>query len=138
MKQSSGTQFQTWGKRYILLFGSVLALLGLSLLHGEAHPYSFLTLSNLPGMICRVIFAAYLAVSAAALVVKLAKWKDFSRTFWKKPAVVQACCIAFLLVAAALVLTLTDRGLLRLIYTVRVCSQMESNPKTFEEWTAEK
>ena len=82
-------------------------------------------------MICRVIFDLYLAVSAAALAVKLAKRKDFYRIFWKKPAVVQACCIAFVLVAAALVLTLTDRGLLRLIYTVRVCSQMESNPKTF-------
>ena len=131
MKQPSGGQLQTWGRRYILLAGSVLALLGLSLLHGEPCPYSFLTLSNLPGMICRIVFAAYLAVSAAALAVKLAKWKDYSRTFWKKPAAVRGCCIAFLLVAAALVLTLTDRGLLRLIYTVRLCAQMESNPKTF-------
>ena len=131
MKQPSGGQFQTWGRRYILLAGSALALLGLSLLHGEPCPYSFLTLSNLPGMICRIVFAAYLAVSAAALAVKLAKWKDYSRTFWKEPAAVRGCCIAFLLVAAALVLTLTDRGLLRLIYTVRLCAQMESNPKTF-------
>ena len=51
MKQPSGGNIRTWGSRYVFLCGSVLALLGLSLLHGEAHPYSFLTLTNLPGIV---------------------------------------------------------------------------------------
>ena len=131
MKQPSGGNFRTWGSRYVFLCGSVLALLGLSLLHGEAHPYSFLTLTNLPGIVCRVIFDAFLAVSAVALIFKLMHWKDYSRTFWKQPGVVKASCTAFLPVACGCVLTLIDRGLLRLIYTIRLCAQLESNPKTF-------
>ena len=131
MKQPSGGNIRTWGSRYVFLCGSVLALLGLSLLHGEAHPYSFLTLTNLPGIVCRIIFDAFLAVSAVALIFKLMHWKDYSRTFWKQPGVVKASCTAFLPVACGCVLTLIDRGLLRLIYTIRLCAQLESNPKTF-------
>ena len=131
MNQSSGGNIRTWGSRYIFLCGSLLALLGLSLLHSEAHPYSFLKLTNLPGMLCRILFAVFLAVSAAALCWKLLHWKDYSVTFWKKPAAVRAAGIAFWPVACACLLTLTDRGLLRLIYTIRLCSQMDSNPKTF-------
>ena len=131
MKQPSAGNIRSWGSRYIFLGGSLLALLGLSLLHSEEHPYSFLKLTTLPGILCRILFIAFLAVSAAALCWKLFRWKDYSQTFWKKPGTVRAAVIAFWPVACACVLALIDRGLLRLIYTIRLCSQMDSNPKTF-------
>ena len=131
MKQPSAGNIRSWGSRYIFLGGSLLALLGLSLLHSEEHPFSFLKLTNLPGILCRILFIAFLAVSAVALCWKLFRWKDYSQTFWKKPGTVRAAVIAFWPVACACVLALIDRGLLRLIYTIRLCSQMDSNPKTF-------
>ena len=43
MKHQSGGSFLTRDYRYVYLGGSLVALLGLSLLHSDAHSYSFLT-----------------------------------------------------------------------------------------------
>ena len=131
MKQQSGGSLLTRDFRYVYLGGSLVALLGLSLLYGEAHPLSFLTTANVPGMVCSVIFWAFLAFSAVALAVKLTHWKDYSGTVMKRPAVVRASRWASYPVAAACILVLIDRVLLRFVYTVQMCAGLEKNPQSF-------
>ena len=131
MKQQSGGSLLTRDFRYVYLGGSLVALLGLSLLYGEAHPLSFLTTANVPGMVCSVIFWAFLAFSAVALAVKLTHWKDYSGTVMKRPAVVRASRWASYPVAAACLLVLIDRVLLRFVYTVQMCAGLEKNPQSF-------
>ena len=131
MKQQSGGSLLTRDFRYVYLGGSLVALLGLSLLYGGAHPLSFLTTANVPGMVCSVIFWAFLAFSAVALAVKLTHWKDYSGTVMKRPAVVRASRWASYPVAAACILVLIDRVLLRFVYTVQMCAGLEKNPQSF-------
>ena len=131
MKQQSGGSLLTRDFRYVHLGGSLVALLGLSLLYGEAHPLSFLTTANVPGMVCSVIFWAFLAFSAVALAIKLTHWKNYSGTVMKRPAVVRASRWASYPVAAACLLVLIDRVLLRFVYTVQMCAGLEKNPQSF-------
>ena len=131
MKQQSGGSLLTRDFRYVYLGGSLVALLGLSLLYGEAHPLSFLTTANVPGMVCSVIFWAFLAFSAVALAIKLTHWKNYSGTVMKRPAVVRASRWASYPVAAACLLVLIDRVLLRFVYTVQMCAGLEKNPQSF-------
>ena len=131
MKHQSGDSFLTRDYRYVYLGGSLIALLGLSLLHSEAHSYSFLTLSNGLGILCSVFFWAFLALSTVALVFKLSHWKNYSETLMKRPSVVRASRWASYLVAVAFILVLIDRGLLRLVYTIQLCTGMEKNPQSF-------
>ena len=106
MKQPSGGSLLTRDFRYVYLGGSLIALLGLSLLYSEVHPLSFLTASNAPGIACSVIFWAFLALSAVALAVKLMHWKDYYGTVMKRPAVVRATRRATWPLAAACILFL--------------------------------
>ena len=131
MKEKSRAGFLTRDYRYVYLGGSIIALLGLSLLHSNAHPYSFLILPTLPAVVCSVIFWAFLALSAFALVMKLSHWSTYASTVLKYPSVIRLSRLASYPVAAACILTMVDRLLLRLLYTVRFCSQLDSNPKTF-------
>ena len=131
MNQAPKAGFLTRDHRYVFLGGSVLALLGLSLLYGQAHPLSFLTEGSVVRVMCLAVFWAFLAISALALAVKLTHWSTYSETFMKRPGAVRAARWASYLVAAALLLVLVDRGLLRFVYTVRVCAELEKNPQGF-------
>ena len=131
MKDQPRAGFLTRDYRYVYLGGSIIALLGLSLLHSNAHPYSFLVLPALPALVCSVIFWAFLAFSAFALVVKLSHWSTYASTVLKRPSVIRLSRLVSYPVAAACVLTIVDRILLRFVYTIRFCSQLDSNPKTF-------
>ena len=131
MNQAPKAGFLTRDHPYVFLGGSVLALLGLSLLYGQAHPLSFLTEGSAGRVICLTVFFAFLAVSLIALVVKMTHWSTFSETFLKQPVAVRAARWASYLVAAACLLVLVDRGLLRFVYTVRMCAEMEKNPQGF-------
>ena len=55
--------FITRDHPYVYLGGSLIALLCLSLLTSPAHPYSFLTAGNVPGVACQVICWGFLALS---------------------------------------------------------------------------
>ena len=131
MKDQPRAGFLTRDYRYVYLGGSIIALLGLSLLHSNAHPYSFLVLPALPALVCSVIFWAFLAFSAFALVVKLSHWSTYASTVLKRPSVIRLSRLVSYPVAAACVLTIVDRILLRFVYTIRFCSQLDSNPKNF-------
>ena len=131
MKDQPRAGFLTRDYRYVFLGGSIIALLGLSLLHSNAHPYSFLVLPALPALVCSVVFWAFLAFSAFALVIKLSHWSTYASTVLKRPSVIRLSRLVSYPVAAACVLTIVDRILLRFVYTIRFCSQLDSNPKTF-------
>ena len=75
MNRTAKGNFITRDHPYVYLGGSLIALLGLSLLAGESHPLSFLT-DNLLGILCRIILWGFLALSALALVIKLTNWKS--------------------------------------------------------------
>ena len=131
MNQPPKAGFITRDHRYVFLGACLIALLGLSLLYSQPHPYSFLTGTNVSGIVCLVIFWAFLAFSVLALIIKLTHWTTYSGTVMKQPAVVRAVRWASYLVAAACIMALIDRGLLRLVYTIQLCSQMEKNPQGF-------
>ncbi len=122
--------FLTQYHPYVYLGGSLIALLGLSLMAGAPHPGSFLT-DNVPAMLCRSVFRAFLALSCAALALKIAKGKNFCNSIMYRPPMRRLSIVASWLVTLACLLALLDRGLLQLIYTVKTCLQAEKNPQGF-------
>ena len=131
MKHKAKGNFITRDHTYVYLGGSLIALLALSLLAGQSHPYSFLTESNLLGLLCRAICWVFLALSGLALLVKMAYWKTYRNSIMKKPVVMRVSRWLSYLVVLACILALIDRGLLQLIYTVHVCMELQNNPPGF-------
>ena len=130
MNRTVKGNFITRDHPYVFLGGSLIALLGLSLLAGEPHSLSFLT-DNLPGTLCRIIFWGFLALSALALVIKLTNWKNYRDSFLCTPGLKLVSRWFSYLVVLACLLALLDRGLLQLIATVQTCMQLEKNPQGF-------
>ncbi len=131
MKQAAQGNFITRDHRYVYLGGSLIALLGLSLLAGQAHPYSFLTAENAPGILCRVICWGFLALSGLALMVKMAYWNNYDQTVMRRPGLVRVSRWFSYLTALCCLLAVMDRAVLQLVYTVQLCLQAESNPQGF-------
>ena len=130
MNATAKGNFITRDHPYVFLGGSLIALLGLSLLNGPSNPYSFLT-DNVPGLVCRLIFWAFLALSAVALIFKLIYKKDYRGCVMCRQPILKISRWASYLVVLACVLTLIDRGLLQLIYTVQTAMEATSNPQGF-------
>ena len=130
MNRNVKGNFITRDHPYVFLGGSLIALLGLSLLAGEPHSLSFLT-DNLPTAICRIIFWGFLALSALALVIKLTNRKNYRSTFLCSPRMKLVSRWFLYFVVLACLLTLVDRVLLQLVYTVQTCMQLEKNPQGF-------
>ena len=85
MNPTAKGNFLTRYHPYVYLGGSLIALLGLSLMAGAPHPGSFLT-DNVPALLCRLVFWAFLALSCAALALKIAKGKNFRSSIMYRPA----------------------------------------------------
>ena len=130
MNRNVKGNFITRDHPYVFLGGSLIALLGLSLLAGEPHSLSFLT-DNLPTAICRIIFWGFLALSALALVIKLTNGRNYRSTFLCSPRMKLVSRWFSYFVVLACLLTLVDRVLLQLVYTVQTCMQLEKNPQGF-------
>ena len=131
MNPSVKGNFITRDHPYVYLGGSLVALLGLSLMAGTVHPYSFLA-DNVPAFLCKLVFWAFLALSCAALVLKVVKGKDFCNSIMYRPSVRRFVRWASYLVVLACLLALLDLGLLQLIFTVQTCLAAEKNPQGFE------
>ncbi len=131
MKQQAKGNFITRDYRYVYLGGSLIALLCLSMLASPAHPGSFLTDGGVLTLACRVVCWAFLALSGFALMVKMAYWKTYDGTVLRRPLMLRVSRWASYLVVLACLLALLDRGILQLIYTIRLCSTMERNPQGF-------
>lgn len=130
MNQSAKGNFITRDHPYVYLGGSLIALLGLSLLNGDPNPRSFLT-DNVPGLLCRLVLWAFLALSLVALAFKLIAGKNYRSCAMCRPPMLSVSRWASYLVTLVCALTLIDRGLLQLVYTVEVCMEAQSNPKGF-------
>ena len=132
MTTAKPKNFITRDHRYVFPVGSLLSLLSLSMLRATpAGSLSFLKdgspLTSLFAAICLV----FLAVSLVALVVKLITRDRYGESFLKKPAALGVSRWLSYLIVIVCFLVLIDRGLLRLIETIRLCSTLDSNPKTF-------
>ena len=109
MNRTVKGNFITRDHPYVFLGGSLIALLGLSLLAGEPHSLSFLT-DNLPAAICRIIFWGFLALSALALVIKLTNGRNYRSTFLCSPRMKLVSRWFSYFVVLACLLALLDRG----------------------------
>ena len=131
MKHQAKGNFITRDYRYVYLGGSLIALLCLSLMESPAHPGSFLTDGSVLTLLCRVISWAFLALSGIALMIKMAYWKTYDGTVMRRPLMLRVSRWASYLVVLVCLLALLDRGIMQLIYTIRLCSTMEKNPQGF-------
>ena len=122
--------FITRDHTYVFLGGSLIALLALSLLHGQSHPLSFFT-GNFADYLCRAILWAFLALSLVALIVKIRHWNDYRSTFLGREPMLSISRWGSYLVVLVCLLAFIDRGILQLIYTVQFCMESQSNPKGF-------
>ena len=130
MSRKQEGNFITRDHRYIYPTGSLLALLTLALLRGGPNPYSFLK-DNVPETLCAAACWVFLALSAAALLVKAARRDEYSRSFLKRPFMLRCGRYASYAAALAFVCAAADRLLLQLVHTVRLCARMEVNPQAF-------
>ncbi len=117
--------------RYVFLGTSVLALIGVWM-HGKT-PSAFSVLGKVP-ILDTLLFGiccAWLAVSAVALITKLARWNSYQTTWAKRPQVVHASRIGSYVAWAAAILLFIDRAILGFCALVSEATAASSNPQTF-------
>lgn len=129
---STKKNFITKDHKYVFLGCSVLIMFCLSLLNTQAPvPDSFIVQGNaVYACVCAVLWA-FIAVSAVALIVKLTHWESYDRTFMKSDKAVAAARWFSYVAVICCALVLFDRVVLSLIYTVKMCLEMQSNPQEF-------
>lgn len=122
----------TADRKYVYPGCSVLILLCLSLLHTKpAAPIGIIQADSAVSVIIRVIFWAFLALSAVALAVKLIRGDDYGKSFIRSQTCIKLTSWLAFAVMICSFLVLVDRLLLRFIWLIRQCRQMESNPQEF-------
>ena len=131
MEQTTKKSFIVRDHRYVCLGGSVLALLGLSMYNCAPNPYSFIAAGSVLGIVAAAVCWAFLALSAAALVIKWTHWKTYDATVMKRPGVMLLCRYLSYAVCTACILFALDRVLLNLVYLVRYYAGADSNPQSF-------
>ena len=123
--------FITRDHTYVYLGGSLLSLLGLSLWHSAASPYSFIGDGSILGMVLAAVCWLFLVVSLLALLVKWTHWNTYNDTIMKQPCIVKASRYLSYLAAAACLLLVADRVVLKLAYFIWFYMHAESNPASF-------
>jgi putative lysine transport system permease protein len=124
--------FFTADHRYVFLFTSIVALVGMYLSMGERSPMSFLAGSYALEVVLYYTLFAWLIVCAAALVNKLIKWKDYARTsvFTRQPLLL-AERIGSYVVCAITITFFIDRLVMGFNYLVTTSLAQDSNPTEF-------
>ena len=120
--------FITRDHRYVYLGGSFIALLGLSMFYSAPSPYSFIPAQSVFGTALAAICWFFLGVSAMALLVKWAYWKNYDTTIMKRPLIVRVSRYLSYLDAAACALLVLDRFILKLAYIINAAIHADSNP----------
>ena len=121
----------TGENRYALAAAGVISLAGLSLLFGRDNPYSFIPSGSIAGTVISILFFAVLICCAAAAVSKLILGNRYmdsvfvSRPFRRTAGAVLCICAALLLTVV------TDRGILGLLWMIRYCAGLDTNPQEF-------
>ena len=120
--------FITRDHRYVYLGGSLIALLGLGMFYSAPSPYSFIPAQSVFGTALAAICWFFLGVSAMALLVKWAYWKNYDTTIMKRPLIVRVSRYLSYLDAAACALLVLDRFILKLAYIINAAIHADSNP----------
>lgn len=120
--------------RYVFLGTSVVALLGLWLANQPHSEWSFLAGSYAVEVVLYYVLVAWLAVSAVALVNKLAKWKGdaYAKTSpFKRPGAVRAERICSYVVWAVVCVFLVDRAVMGTADLISTSIAQNTNPTDF-------
>jgi len=124
--------FFTANHRYVFLFTSIVALVGIGLSMRSRSPMSFLAGSYALEVVLYYVLVAWLVVSAAALVNKLLKWNDYAQTsVFKRPQALLAERIGSYVVSAITLIFFVDRVVMGFNYLVATSIAQDSNPTDF-------
>ena len=133
-KKRGFARFVQEDHRYVFLGTSAIACVGLALANQPHSPSSFLLRSYAVESILYYVLLAWLAVSAVALVNKLAKWKGtaYAETSpFTKPKAKKAERIGSYAVWAIVAIFFVDRGIIGLCDLVSNAITQDSNPTDF-------
>ena len=118
--------------RYVLLGTSVVAAFGLMFSQETPTPLSFLAPTGLFQDLLWALLWAWLAVSAVALVNKLARWNDYAQSSpLATPTARRAERLGSYVVWVVTLLFAIDRGLMHLVATAQVSVAADQNPAEF-------
>lgn len=120
--------------RYVFLGTSAIAVVGLWLANQPHSPSSFLLRSYAAEALLYYILLAWLAVSAAAFVNKLVRWKGtaYAETSpFTKPAAKKAERIGSYAIFAIVCVFIADRGIVGLYDLVTSAISQDANPSDF-------
>lgn len=117
--------------RYVYLGGSVLAALGVLFALRAPSGMSFLPENGAAQWLLLAVCAAYLVLSAFALLVKLTHWKTYDATVMKRPGAVRFSRWFSYGMTVAFVVLLLDRGVLALASAVDMSISADSKPQEF-------
>ncbi len=96
---------------YVYLAGAVLGALGIKMASMQPSRLSFLGSSPLLYILAGIC-GAFMLLALAALAAKLSHWKNYSDTFFKRPAMVKAARYFSYVLCAAVLLLFIDRPLM--------------------------
>ena len=133
-KKRGFARFVQEDHRYVFLGTSAIACVGLALANQPHSPSSFLLRSYAVESILYYVLLAWLAVSAVALVNKLAKWKGtaYAETSpFTKPEAKKAERIGSYIVWAIVGIFFVDRGIIGLSDLLSSSISSDSNPTDF-------
>ena len=118
--------------RYVFLGTSALALVGLALGSSAHSPSSFLAASFLVESVLYYALYAWLVVSAAALVTKLAHWRDYARVSpFARPAARRVERVCSYVVWAIVAVFMIDRWAVGFWDLATAAIASETNPTDF-------
>ena len=121
--------FVTRDHRYVLLGTSVVAFLGMLLSSSPRPELSFLANAFTVELVMYYLLAAWLVVSAVALVFKLTHWKNYAATApFTKPAVARVLRYASYVVWAMTFVLIVDRVVMGIASAWQVAVAAESRP----------
>ena len=131
-KQNGLVRFVTSDHRYVFLGTSVIAAIGMWLSMQPRSEMSFLAGVYVLEAVMYYVLAAWLVVSAVALVNKLVRWRDYAEASpFAKPAAKRVERIASYVVVAITAVLFVDRVVMGLAAVVSAALSSETNPQGF-------
>lgn len=118
-------------RRYAYLSGTVMAALCVLLWRAAPSDRSFIY----PGGVVMGAFVAvcglFALLSLSALIAKLARWRDYDSTLFRRPAMIRAAGLLRWAVALCFALTVLDRLVLGFVSLASAALSAEKNPQDF-------
>lgn len=118
-------------RRYVFLAGMIIVCLNALMWRWTPAESSFLGTGGILLYALMAVCAAFALMALTALGFKLRLGGGYQGCFMRRPPMIRLARALYLCVLLALALTLTDRGLLKLIELVRVTVSADKNPQEF-------